>query len=237
MVKLGLIGLISCNSFVKIQLYFENFQNHFAVGIFDVKYFLFFAFFLFGIGKCVTCAYAQDSLPRGAWAIMQVENGDTIYEMSLWPIRVNGKRRFKDLQEQSQYYRYLRAARKVYPFALQAINLYEEITTETKGMNKRARKRYIKSEHRELKEDFKEQMKNLTKTEGRVLIKMIEKETNKPFYDIIRETRGGFTASYWQNLGKMWGYNLKEGYSVGADSLLDDVFLDYDFGRPDFWFR
>lgn len=126
----------------------------------------------------------------------------------------------------------MRAARNVYPYALQAISLYEQIQDETEGMSKRKRKRRIRHEHKELKEDMTERLKNLSKTEGKVLIKMIESQVGKPFYNVIRETRGGTTAAYWNTLGKLWGYDLKEGYTVGADPLLDGIFLDYDFGDP-----
>lgn len=170
--------------------------------------------------------------PNGAWARLEIKNGDSTFVMSLRPVRVAGKRSFKDFAEQRQYYLYMRAARKVYPFALQAVELYDEIQSETKDMSKGKRRRYIRREHKELKEDFKEQMKNLSRTEGKVLIKMIEKQVGKPFYEVIRETRGGFTASYWHSLGKFWGYDLKEGYAPGADPLLDEIFIDYDFGQP-----
>lgn len=171
-----------------------------------------------------------DSLPQGGWARMEVENGDTLFVMSLRLHRVAAKRSFKDFGEQRQYYLYTRAARRVYPFAVQAIDLYNEIQQETEDMRKGQRRRFIRKEHHELKEDFKEQMKNLTKTEGKVLIKMVERQLDKPFYDIIRETRGGGTATYWHQLGKIWGYDLKDGYHLGADGLLDEVLIDYDFG-------
>jgi hypothetical protein len=80
-------------------------------------------------------------------------------------------------------------------------------------------------------------MKQLSKTQGKVLIKMIEKELNKPFYEIVRDTRGGFTALYWHNLGKLYGYDLKEGYKPGAEPMLDEIFLDYDFGDPTRWYQ
>ena len=171
-----------------------------------------------------------DSLPQGAWARMEVENGDTVFVMSLRLHRVASKRQFKDFSEQRQYYLYTRAARRVYPFAVQAIDLYNEIQQETQDMRKGQRRRFIRKEHHELKEDFKEQMKNLSKTEGKVLIKMVERQLDKPFYDIIRDTRGGGTAAYWHQLGKIWGYDLKDGYHLGADGLLDEVLIDYDFG-------
>ncbi|MFN0014836.1 MAG: DUF4294 domain-containing protein [Saprospiraceae bacterium] len=175
------------------------------------------------------------SEPQGAWAILEVDNGDSTFVMTLRMVKISARRQFKDVTEQRQYYLYQRAARKVYPFALQAIGLYEEISSATSEMTNRERRRYIRKEHKELKEDFKDQMKNLTRTEGKVLIKMIEKEMEKPFYDLIKETRGGLKAAYWHNLGKIWGYNLKTGYLPGDDPLLDEVFLDYDFGKPDYW--
>lgn len=174
-------------------------------------------------------------MPQGAWARLEVENGDSTFIMSLNLVRVVARRHFKNFAEQRQYYLYLRAARKVYPYALQAISLYEEIEAETKDMNKRQRRRYLRKEQKELKEDFKEQMKKLSRTEGKVLIKMVEKETDKSFFDLIKETRGGLTATYWHNLGKLWDYDLKAGYQPGTDPLLDEIFLDYDFGRPDWW--
>lgn len=178
-----------------------------------------------------------DTLPAatGAWARLEVENGDSTFIMALRLVKIAARRQFKDFAEQRQYYLYMRAARKVYPYALQAINLYEEIQAETEDMSKRQRRRYLRRENREIKDDFKEQMKNLSRTEGKVLIKMVEKELNKPFYDLIKETRGGLTAGYWHNLGKLWGYDLKQGYHPGADTLLDEIFLDYDFGKPDWW--
>ncbi len=193
--------------------------------------------FLWFAATALPAQQPADTLPApsGAWARLEVENGDSTFIMALRLVKIAARRQFKDFAEQRQYYLYMRAARKVYPYALQAINLYEEIQAETEDMSKRQRRRYLRRENKELKDDFKEQMKNLSRTEGKVLIKMIEKEMDKPFYDLIKDTRGGLTAGYWHNLGKLWGYDLKQGYEQGADKLLDEIFLDYDFGRPDWW--
>jgi Domain of unknown function (DUF4294) len=176
-------------------------------------------------------AQTADTLRSGGWARLEVTGNDSVYVMSLNPARVLGRRFFKDFGEQRQYYLYLRAAKKVYPYAIQAVNLYKEIETETQEMRKGQRRRYIKKQNSELKDEFKEQLKNFSRTEGKVLIKMIEREVNKPFYQVISETKGGMTALYWHNLGKIWGYDLKDGYKTGADPLLDEILTDYDFGR------
>jgi hypothetical protein len=175
----------------------------------------------------------QDTMPRqGAWATLEIINGDSTFLMSLAPARIVSKRQFKDLEEQKQFRRYMWAAKRVYPYALQAVALYEDMEEETDGMNRRQRKRHIKHEHKELKEDMTDRMKNLSKTEGKVLVKMIERELNMPFYEVIRTTRGTATAAYWNTMGKIWGYDLKQGYRHGDDPLLDEVFIDYDFGNP-----
>lgn len=194
----------------------------------------FFIYFLIVlVGQSAAQISPADTLPRGgAWATLEIVNGDSTFLMSLHPARLVARRTYKDLEEQKQFRRYVWAAKRVYPYAVQAVALYEEIAEETADMNKRKRKRHIRHEHKELKEDLTERMKNLSKTEGKVLVKMIERELDMPFYEIIRTTRGGTTAVYWSTLGKLWGYDLKEGYRPGDDPLMDEVFIDYDFGKP-----
>lgn len=170
--------------------------------------------------------------PQGAWALLEVVNGDSTFLLTLPVVRITARRTFKNEAERRQHYLYTRAARKVYPYALQAVRLYEEIQAETQDMNKRQRRRYYRREKRDLEKDYEEQLKSLTRTEGKVLIKMIERELNKPFFDLVKETRGSLAATYWHNLGKLWGYDLKTPYVPGADTLLDEVLLDYDFGKP-----
>ncbi|MFN0214899.1 MAG: DUF4294 domain-containing protein [Saprospiraceae bacterium] len=190
-------------------------------------------FLLAMLGQLSAQVVRTDTLPRGgAWATLEVIDGDSTFLMSLHPARLVAPRKFKDLEEQKQFRRYFWAARRVYPYAVQAVGLYNEIKEETDGMNKRKRKRYMRHEHQELKEDLTERLKKLSKTEGKVLVKMIERELDMPFYDLIRSTRGGATAAYWNTMGKFWGYDLKEGYRHGDDPLLDEVFIDYDFGDP-----
>ncbi len=73
-------------------------------------------------------------MPRGGgWARMEVENGDTVFVMSLWPVRITDRRQFKDPDERRQYLLYKNAARKVYPYALEAIEMYEDYQDETAG--------------------------------------------------------------------------------------------------------
>ena len=57
---------------------------------------------------------------------------------------------------------------------------------------------------------------------------MIEKELDKPFYDLLKNLRGSFTASYWSTMGRMYGYRFKDGYIEGEDPVMDAVLHDFD---------
>lgn len=183
------------------------------------------------LGVMASAQKADTIRHLGGLARLEVNGKDSVYVMSLNSVPITARRIFKDFAEQRQYYLYFRAAKKVYPYAKQAVDLYHEIESETADMRRGQRRRYVRSQNQDLKDEFKEQLKNLSRTEGKVLIKMIEREVNKPFYQVISETRGGMTALYWHNLGKMWGYDLKDGYRIGSDLLLDEVLTQYDFDR------
>ena len=60
------------------------------------------------------------------------------------------------------------------------------------------------------------------------MMKMIEKELETPMFDLIKNLRGGFTANYWHNFGKLYSYDLKEGYNPGDYEILDAVLNDFD---------
>ena len=182
-------------------------------------------FFLFFLGN-----FPIASAQTGGWALVEVENGDTLYTMSLQMVTISAPRKFKTTDERRKYYLYKRCATVSYPYAMQALELYKEIQVESADLSKRKKKKLAKKAKRDLKDDFKDKLKKLTKTQGYILIKMIERQTGEPFYETLKETQGGFNAAYLQNLGKIWGYDLKEKYEVGKDPLLDEILLLYDMG-------
>ena len=177
------------------------------------------------IGKTDTLTAA------GGWVGREIINGDTFYTSTLQTVKIQSNRQYKDRAERDRLARYRRYAAHVYPYAVQAIDVYEEVEDSKAEMSKRQHRKFVRKQKKELKEDFEDKLKQLYKTEGMILIKMIERQTNKSFYEIVRETRGGISATYWQNVAKVWGFDLKEGYVIGADPLLDEVLLDYDFGE------
>ena len=154
--------------------------------------------------------------------------GDTLLLADLDEMSISAPRRFRNSREKFLYDRYRRYSVIVYPYATQAIEVFKEVEENTRGLKKRKRRKYAKKVKKMLTEDFKKPLKKLTKTQGRILLKMIEKELDTPMYTLIKDYRGGLSARYWQTLGKTFGYDLKRGYIRGDDKILDIVLDDFD---------
>lgn len=169
----------------------------------------------------------DEVLINGQKVQVMIIDGDTALVANLEGFNVSA---VPDLppDEMRRYKKYRRYAQVVYPYALQAIRLYRENEAALLELNKRKRRKYVKDIQDEYEDDFKPKLKKLTRLQGRILVKMIERELHIPFYDLVKELRGGFAASYWNTLSGFYGYDLKEMYKPGEDKILDAVLYDYD---------
>jgi Domain of unknown function (DUF4294) len=158
----------------------------------------------------------------------EISKNDTLLVGNIPDVVVKEAPNFKTHEEYTTYLRYKRYAEKVYPYAVQAVKAYNEIEAESKNMGFFERRRYIKEKQHELKSKFEDPLINLYKGQGFVLIKMIERKLQKPMYEVLGDSKGNFTAVYWNVLGSMNGYKLKEGYTLGKDRILDLVIDDYN---------
>ena len=156
------------------------------------------------------------------------ECGDTLILATLDDVTVSSFRQFKNKEDYRRYRRYRQYAIKVYPYAVEAIKVFREAEFITNNMKKKDQKKYHKKLHKKLKKEFTDPLKSLTKTQGKILIKMIEKEVETPLYFLIKDLRGGVTASYWSTIGGLYGHKLREGYIPGEDLILDAVLNDLD---------
>ncbi len=156
------------------------------------------------------------------------ENGDTLFLATLDDISLSSPRDFDSQEEYRRYLLYKRYAVIVYPYAKEAIRIFREVETETQDLKKRKLRKFTKEKTEELKEEFEDPLKKLTKTQGKILVKMIEKELDTPMYELIKNLRGSFTATYWSTFSRFFGHKLKDGYIRGEDEILDAVLDDLD---------
>lgn len=161
--------------------------------------------------------------------------GDTLIVATLDDVSISSMRDFKSREDYLRYRRYRQYAAKVYPYAVEAVKIFREVEYATQTMKEKQRRKYIKTLHKDLKEQFTDPLKNLTKTQGMILIKMIERELNTPVYFLIKDLRNGLTATYWSTMGSLFGHDLKAGYHEGQDPILDAVLQDMNvsYDLPD----
>lgn len=163
-------------------------------------------------------------------------DGDTLPVADLEKIQITQKRTFKDKEERKRYNQWRKYAAKVYPYAAEAIRLYRQMEEETKDMKTGQKRKYGREMEKELKPKYSEELKKLTKSQGYILIKMVERELKKPFFNVVVQLEGKWKAMQWQTLGKWYGYDLKRGYKATDDplleSILEDLNISYGLEKP-----
>ncbi len=166
---------------------------------------------------------SRDTLTDGTILFQEVIDGDTIpvvYQPDFHVV----SRHFANDAERRKFESKKRKVMKVYPYARKAIELMEKIEIETEAIAKRrGRKKYKKQLEKELNDRFKEDLINLTMSEGRILVDLIERETGRNMFDIIKELKNPVTAFFYQKIGKRFGYNLKDGYNAQEKEDLEII--------------
>lgn len=157
--------------------------------------------------------------------VLITEEGDTIILADFGEIAITDNR-YLTRKEQYHHYRVKNRALKVHGYAVEAIRLFNEVQEYTNDMKKRKRKKHIKQLQRDLKKQFDEPLRKLSRYEGYVLICMIERELGMPLYEIVKDLRGWWSANYWQTLSSAYGFDLKEGYQPEKDPVLENVLSD-----------
>ncbi|MCF8231232.1 MAG: DUF4294 domain-containing protein [Bacteroidales bacterium] len=115
--------------------------------------------------------------------------------------------------------------KKVYPYArLASLKLWEYENKLKKADSDRERRKLMKQAEEELEKEFGHELKKLNFTQGRLLLKLIDRETGETSYELVQELRGKFTAFFWQSLARIFGYNLKAPYDPeGKDKEIEEI--------------
>ena len=187
------------------------------------------------VKEVITPKYADDDLNTTRLSVdgkiyeaLITSEGDTLILADLDDVSITSFRTFDSDEEYKKYMKFRRYAVKVFPYAKEAIRIYREWEYASQYLSRREKRKKMKALEKELTEEFEEPLKKLTKLQGKIMIKMIEKETGKSMHRIIKDVKGGFKAFYWNNFSKLYGYRLKEGYNRGDYKILDAVLDDFD---------
>ena len=171
---------------------------------------------------------AQAQGGRGFWhQEWTVEKGDSIPLVHVLPVYV-----FSRPVDLRRYRRLVDAVKKVYPIAQIAKAKMATMEEELCRLpTKKAQKEYIKQIYHEIKDEYTPVLQHMTRTQGRVLLKLIDRETEYTAYEVLKEFRGGFVAGFWQGVSKIFGQNLKSEYDrEGEDRMIEQIVIYYEAG-------
>jgi hypothetical protein len=130
------------------------------------------------------------------------------------------KRHFNSKKEKRYYYWYYKKVHKAYPFARIASDTLVEINKQLEGIkSNRKRRKKIKNIQEYMEGEFSDQLKKLTRTEGRILIKLVHRQTGETMYELIKEYRSGWKAFWYNSSANMFRLSLKKEYDPSNEAL------------------
>lgn len=135
-------------------------------------------------------------------------------------------------RQQRQYSSLEIKIKKVYPMAkVAALKVAEYNRIYLNFKKERERKEYVKKIEKELFSEFEEEIRHMSISEGRILIKLIDRETGKSSFEIIKEFKGGFSAFIWQTVARIFGHDLKSEYdAANEDRMIEYIVMQIDMG-------
>lgn len=163
---------------------------------------------------------------------VKIVGGDTLTVVDVQPIVIFPPTVIRTKKESVRYDRLVYNVKKVYPYAKLAgakLREYEKVLDTIP--TEKGKRLFLKKAQHSLEEQFGNEIKDLTFSQGKILIKLVYRETGNSTFDLIKELRGGFTAFIFQTLATIFGYNLKTGYDpAGADQAIEQIVLMIEAG-------
>lgn len=154
-----------------------------------------------------------------------VKDSDTIIHKNIQEVIIFPQRKFKNKRQSRRYSRYVQKVKKVYPVAVKARVLLAKYEPEYYALeDKRDRKKLMKKLEKELFAEHKEDLKKWSMSDGRILLKLINRETERTPYTLIKDFRGDIRAVFWQGVALIFSNNLKSGYDPEEeDRILEEI--------------
>ena len=197
---------------------------------FVYKALLAFLFLLTG----TDCLAQEEGEPTTAYLTpTYIHEGDTIPYVALPAVYIFKPVTFKNKRQERRYNKLVRDVKKVLPIANEVknavIETYEYIMTLP---DDKARQRHLKAVEKSVKEQYTPRMKKLTFSQGKLLIKLVDRQTNSTGYELVKAFLGPFRAGFYQAFAALFGASLKKEYDPqGEDALTEQVVLMVENGQ------
>ena len=199
--------------------------------------FVFFTVFIFAlIGNTITVtAQTADHQNQETLYRYTIVNGDTVTIVDL-PVCIIGKYgkrpKFRNRRKQKRYNRLEKRVKRVYPYAQLAASKLKEYEGELALLHtEKERRKVMKKVEQALKDEYGKELKKLTVSQGKVLLKLIDRQTGRTSYELVKQMRGSFSVAMWQGFAILFGQNLKSNYDAnGEDKWIEFIVRRIELG-------
>ena len=184
-------------------------------------------------GQTDSLKQKNDTLQGRFFLLQKVKrDGVTLPEVEIKEVTVVAHPRFAKKSDFRKYERLVYNLKRVYPYALLVRSRLNRVDEALKNIkNEKERKDYMKSVEKDVFANYEGDIRDMTITQGRLLIKLIDRETQNTSYTLIKEYRGKLAAAFWQGIARIFGTNLKEEYDpFGEDALIELIIQEIETG-------
>lgn len=185
-------------------------------------------------GQKDTLAQKNDTLPDRFYLLQKVNrDGLTMPEVEIKEVTVFARSKAARRNEYRKYERLIYNIKRVYPYALMVRIKLNRVNEDMMNItDEKERKNYIKNVEKDVFAEFEGDIQEMTITQGRLLIKLINRETQNTSYALIKDYRGKLTAAFWQGIARIFGTNLKDEYDpYGEDAMIELIIREIEDGR------
>jgi len=194
---------------------------------------LFVVLLLSGFNDSVFAVNNAETIPSGGQKVwMQVDGNDTIYLAFLRDIYVYPKIKFNSRKQEEFYWRTVRDVKRTLPFAKIVSAELKRVNALILKMPKASQKKYLAKYEKEVFNKYESDLRKLSINQGKMLLKLIDRQCNSTSYDLIKTYRGSISAFFWQGVARIFGSNLKSEYDAsGNDRIVERVIVLVESGQ------
>jgi len=174
---------------------------------------------------------AQDNYWKYYYSINK-NSGDTLLTIHLPQVVIYEKLVFKNEKERMEYTKLVRDVKKTLPYAkLIAQNIIESYEMMRTFETEKEKQQFLEDVQKFMMDKYKPQMKKLTRNQGKILVKLIDRQTDSSSYDIVKSLVGSFKAGLYNTFAKIFGNNLKTKYDPdGEDWMIERIVIEIEQG-------
>lgn len=167
-----------------------------------------------------------------------IYHGDTIAIMNLKPVYIYAPMKFKNNKQRQEYSKLVRDVRIAYPYAKMITAAIVETYEYMQSLpNDKERDKYMNDVQKYMMEEYKPKMKKMTKNQGKVLVKLIDRQCNTSSYNIVKALVGSFKAGVYNAFAGLFGNSLKTEYDPeGRDAEIEAIVTQLEQGTLDYYY-